>query len=158
MDALADLYQQLIMDHNARPRNFGPLPEATHAADGHNPLCGDQVHVAVQLQDGTLTDVRFEGQGCAISKASASLMTDRLRGLSREDAEAVFDAFHTLVAGSDEKQAALDDALLGKLLAFSGVRGYPMRVKCATLAWHTLHTALKTPAATAAQVPHVTTE
>jgi nitrogen fixation NifU-like protein len=148
MDGLAELYQELILDHNARPRNFGALPDATHSAEGLNPLCGDQITIYMTVAQGVLTHVAFTGQGCAISKASASLMTDQLMGKTLAEAQALFGAFHTLLAGSDEEQMQ-DDASLGKLLAFSGVRVFPMRVKCATLAWHTLQSALKNPATAA---------
>jgi nitrogen fixation NifU-like protein len=132
---LAELYQAVILDHNERPRNFGPLPDATHHAEGHNPLCGDQISVALRVEGDRIGAIGFEGQGCAISKASASLMTEKVRGLSLTDTERLFSAFHALVTvGSDSD--------LGKLAVFSGVREFPMRVKCATLCWHTLRGAL----------------
>jgi nitrogen fixation NifU-like protein len=135
-----DLYQELILDHNRRPRNFGTVDPATHRADGFNPLCGDKCTVSLQLDaGGTLQQICFCGEGCAISRASASLMTDAIKGKSQEDVEALFASFHALLAG--ETQDAM--APLGKLAAFGGVREYPMRVKCATLAWHTLQAALK---------------
>jgi nitrogen fixation NifU-like protein len=146
MDGLADLYQELILDHNARPRNFGPLPGATHQAEGYNPVCGDQFTVHLAITDDVITKVMFEGKGCAISKASASLMTDNLRGKTLGDAQKLFGAFHALLAG-DEGGDAEAQGSLGKLLAFSGVRAFPMRVKCATLAWHTLQAAFKNPSA-----------
>jgi nitrogen fixation NifU-like protein len=144
MSELGDLYQQLILDHNARPHNFGVMAGATHKADGYNPLCGDKVRVFVQLQDGVIGKVGFDGSGCAISKASASLMTDALKGKKLDEADKIFEAFHTLLTcESDPEAAVADDAVeLGKLEAFSGVREFPMRVKCATLAWHTLRAAL----------------
>jgi nitrogen fixation NifU-like protein len=142
---LGDLYQQLILDHNRRPHNFGVLPHATHRADGYNPLCGDKFTVYLQLEaDGRIGDVRFDGQGCAISKASASLMTDRLKGLSALQADSLFKSFHALLAGEPDA----DSESLGKLAAFSGVREFPMRVKCATLAWHTFRAALRQATAT----------
>jgi nitrogen fixation NifU-like protein len=144
LNDLGDLYQQLILDHNRRPHNFGPMPEATHKADGYNPLCGDKVTVFLHVEADTIVGVRFDGQGCAISKASASLMTDALRGKRVADAEALFGAFHTLLTG-DAAAAVTQTAApipLGKLQAFGGVREFPMRVKCATLAWHTLRAAL----------------
>lgn len=153
MDGLADLYQELILDHNARPRNFGPLEGATHLAEGFNPLCGDQITIYIAVDAGCIKKVAFTGKGCAISKASASLMTDQLMGKTLTEAQTLFGAFHTLLAGTDADQAE-DVSALGKLLAFSGVRAFPMRVKCATLAWHTLQSALKNPASTTA----VTTE
>lgn len=142
MDGLQDLYQELILDHNARPRNFGPLAEATHHAEGYNPTCGDQITVHMVVEGDVIQKLCFEGKGCAISKASASLMTEKLQGLGLADAQGVFGAFHTLLAGAQDADSASDDRL-GKLLAFSGVRAFPMRVKCATLAWHTLQAALK---------------
>ena len=140
MSDLSELYQELILDHNARPRNFGALEQATHHADGYNPLCGDQLSINLIIDaDERIADVRFMGKGCAISKASASLMTVALKGKSRAEAQALFEHFHSLVTGHD---APDDDASLGKLTALAGVRDYPMRVKCATLAWHTLRAAM----------------
>ena len=139
MDDLGDLYQELILDHNARPHNFGSLAHATHQADGYNPLCGDQFTIFLQVHDNTIADVRFSGKGCAISKASASLMTDQLKGKTMAEAQGLFERFHALVAGDG------DSANLGKLAAFAGVREFPMRVKCATLAWHTLRAAMEHP-------------
>jgi nitrogen fixation NifU-like protein len=138
MSDLRDLYQEVILDHNRRPRNFGPLPGATRRAEGHNPLCGDRVTVFLDLAEGRIRDVAFQGSGCAISTASASLMTDALKGLTVEEARGLFHGFHELVThGGGE--GAPD---LGKLAVFTGVREYPMRVKCATLAWHALMAAL----------------
>ncbi|HET6347330.1 MAG TPA: SUF system NifU family Fe-S cluster assembly protein [Myxococcota bacterium] len=138
MSDLQDLYQELILDHNARPHNFGAMAQATHQAEGYNPLCGDQVVVYLRLDGDVITDVRFDGKGCAISKASASLMTDHLKGKKIDQAQALFRRFHALVTGDGDG----GNAELGKLAAFSGVREFPMRVKCATLAWHTLRQAL----------------
>jgi nitrogen fixation NifU-like protein len=135
MNDLRDLYQEVILDHNRRPRNFGPLPAANHQAEGNNPLCGDRVTVYVDVEEDRIRDVSFEGAGCAISTASASLMTEALKGRSVEEARQLFHGFHGLVTKGDE-----DD--LGKLAVFTGVREYPMRVKCATLAWHTFMAAL----------------
>jgi nitrogen fixation NifU-like protein len=138
MSDLRDLYQEVILDHNRRPRNFGPLPTANRRAEGHNPLCGDRVTVHLDVADGRIEDVRFEGSGCAISTASASLMTEALKGLTLEDARGLFQGFHDLVTrGAEEGSPDL-----GKLAVFTGVREYPMRVKCATLAWHALIAAL----------------
>jgi nitrogen fixation NifU-like protein len=138
MNDLRDLYQEVILDHNRRPRNFGPLPSANRRAEGHNPLCGDRVTVYLDLADGRLQDVAFQGSGCAISTASASLMTEALKGLTLEEARGLFKGFHDLVTlGADEGSPDL-----GKLAVFTGVREYPMRVKCATLAWHALMAAL----------------
>ena len=138
-DTLRDLYQEVILDHNRRPRNFGPLPAANRQAEGHNPLCGDQVTVFLDLEDGRIRDLAFQGSGCAISKASASLMTEALKGLSVEDVRKLFKNFHELVTTG----AAEGSPDLGKLAVFSGVREFPMRVKCATLSWHTLLAALE---------------
>jgi nitrogen fixation NifU-like protein len=136
MSDLRDLYQEVILDHNRRPRNFGPLPAANRRAEGHNPLCGDRVTVYLDVEGDRIRDVSFEGAGCAISTASASLMTEALKGLSLEEARTLFHGFHELVTKGDEGED------LGKLAVFTGVREYPMRVKCATLAWHTLMAAL----------------
>ncbi|MDX1594715.1 MAG: SUF system NifU family Fe-S cluster assembly protein [Gammaproteobacteria bacterium] len=138
MSDLRELYQEVILDHGRKPRNFGPLPEANRHADGNNPLCGDQVHVHARVEDGVVREVHFEGVGCAISTASASLMTQAMTGKPEAEARALFDEFHELVAGNGESGGHL-----GKLVVFAGVREYPSRVKCATLAWHTLQAALE---------------
>jgi nitrogen fixation NifU-like protein len=135
---LGDLYQEVILDHNRRPRNFRAMERAGRKAVGHNPLCGDKVSVYVDLEGDVLRDVSFEGSGCAISKASASMMTEILKGKTRKEAEAMFRKFHALVTGESPDGAAG----LGKLVVFSGVSEFPVRVKCATLAWHTLKAAL----------------
>ena len=142
MDDLRDLYQEVILDHNRHPRNYGALDEASHHADGHNPLCGDQLRVHVAVEGDQVQDVRFEGTGCAISTASASLMTEAVKGRTREEAEVLFEGFHELLTG-DPSQAGESSAQLGKLAVFAGVREFPVRVKCATLAWHTLQAALE---------------
>ena len=134
---LSDLYQETIVDHSKRPRNKGALNQATHRAEGYNPLCGDRVTIEVKLEDGHITGLGFEGAGCAISTASASLLTEALRGKTPAEAEQMFEKFHGMLT-----QDNLPAADLGKLAVFSGVRQYPMRVKCATLAWHTLRAAL----------------
>ncbi|MDP6581543.1 MAG: SUF system NifU family Fe-S cluster assembly protein [Vicinamibacterales bacterium] len=139
MSDLRELYQEVILDHNRSPRNFGPLEGADLRADGHNPLCGDRLSVALKVEDGLVTDVRFEGSGCAISKASASLMTERIKGQTIDETRVLFDRFHRLVT---DQAAPTDDAALGKLAVFAGVRAYPARVKCAVLAWHTLRAAV----------------
>jgi nitrogen fixation NifU-like protein len=139
MSDLMDLYQELILDHNKRPRNRGRLDEANHEAEGYNPLCGDRVTITVLVRDGVIEDVRFEGTGCAISTASASLMSEAIKGRTVEEAEALFRRFHGLVAGEE----ANGGPPLGKLEAFAGVSRFPARVKCATLAWHTLTAALQ---------------
>lgn len=135
---LQELYQSVILDHNRKPRNFGALDSANRAADGKNPLCGDEVHVALHVEHDVITDVKFTGHGCAISKASASLMTAAVKGKSRAEAEALFHRFHALVLGQD----AGGGKDLGQLVVFSSVSRFPVRVKCASLAWHTLKAAL----------------
>jgi nitrogen fixation NifU-like protein len=138
-DELRQLYQEVILDHYKKPRNFGPLAGADHTAEGYNPLCGDQVKVSVRLEDGKVADAHFEGAGCAISTASASLMTEAVKGKTVEEAEQLFQRFHGLVSG---KNAEIAEDDLGKLEALAGVRDYPVRIKCATLAWHALRSAL----------------
>lgn len=135
---LRDLYQEVIVDHGRRPRNFGPLPEASHQAEGFNPLCGDHLTLRLKVVDGAIAEARFEGVGCAISMASASLMTEALKGLAVSEADALFTGFHALLAG----EAQPPPGGLGKLDVLAGVREFPSRVKCATLAWHTLQAAL----------------
>jgi nitrogen fixation protein NifU and related proteins len=135
---LSDLYQETIIDHSKRPRNRGALEHATHHAEGYNPLCGDRVSIEVKIEDGRIIGIGFQGAGCAISTASASLMTEALRSKTPEEAEQTFGKFHDMLT-----QDGLPAADLGKLAVFSGVRQYPMRVKCATLAWHTLRAALR---------------
>ena len=139
MSDLRELYQEIILDHYKRPRNFHALPGATGQAEGYNPLCGDKVTVFLVVEGGTVKDVAFEGSGCAISTASASIMTETLKGKSVAEAERLFTQFHDLLTG---KGPVPDADELGKLAVFSGVREYPVRVKCATLAWHTLKAAL----------------
>lgn len=142
LDDLHALYQELILDHSKAPRNFGALPEANCEAEGYNPLCGDQINVHLLMENGVVKDVRFEGSGCAISVASASLMTDMVKGKKEQEAKALFDAFHALVTGKTPE--GMEDAeQLDKLVALAGVQHFPMRVKCATLAWHTLDAAFK---------------
>jgi len=139
MTDLQDLYQELILDHGRRPRNFKPLDAPSRTAEGYNPLCGDKVKIYVKMDDDVVEDVSFEGSGCAISTASASIMTETLKGKTRAEAEVLFHTFHDLVTG---QQAQLDAPELGKLAVFSGVSEFPIRVKCATLAWHTLRAAM----------------
>lgn len=137
---LQDLYQEVIVDHNRKPRNFGRLEDANHTAEGYNPLCGDRLTIFARVgDDGTIEDVAFEGEGCAISVASASLMTDHLKGRKVAESESLFDSFRDLVTGDGSNAA---DEALGKLAALGGVRAYPSRVKCATLCWHTLQAAV----------------
>ena len=141
---LRSLYEEVILDHNRHPRNYPKIPDDCNCtAHGHNPLCGDEVQVHVRLQDGVIQDIGFEGQGCAISTASASLMTEALKGKSEAEAAALFDAIHDLLTDqvTDNSDEAADR--LGKLMVLGGVKEYPMRVKCATLAWHTLAAALE---------------
>lgn len=143
MSDLRDLYQEVIIDHGRRPRNFGPLPGHNHHAEGFNPLCGDKLTLYLTVVDGVIENVRFEGAGCAISTASASLMCEALKGKSEAQAEALFAGFHELLTDSDAEQAAAHAASLGKLQVLAGVREFPARIKCATLAWHTLRAALR---------------
>jgi len=138
MSDLRELYQEVIVDHGRRPRNFGPLVEANRHADGVNPLCGDRLTLELKVVDGVIREARFQGAGCAISTASASLMTEALKGRTEPEAEALFSDFHALVIGADEDAATS----LGKLALLAGVREFPTRIKCATLAWHTLRAAL----------------
>lgn len=139
MSEILDLYQEVILDHHKRPRNQGPLDGATHRAEGDNPLCGDRVKVSVRLASGRIAEIRFEGAGCAIAMASASLMTEAVRGLDLASFEALFHRFHELLTGDHPPPAEE----LGKLAVFSGVKEFPVRVKCATLPWHTLRSALR---------------
>lgn len=140
MSDLSQLYQEVILDHNKKPRNFGKLEDANRQADGFNPLCGDKIKLYLKVEDGIVKDIRFEGSGCAISTASASMMTASLKGKSVAEAEALFGKFHRMVTGHPDSGSGTD---LGKLAVFSGVSEFPVRVKCATLAWHTLHAALE---------------
>lgn len=138
-DDLRELYQEVILDHNKRPRNRGRLEQPTNEADGHNPLCGDQVHLTIQTKDGQIESIAFDGQGCAISTASASLMTEAVKGKTIAEAEGIFREFQTMVTTPDDGE---EHSELGSLIALAGVRDYPVRIKCATLPWHTLHAAL----------------
>ena len=141
MPDLRELYQETILDHSKRPHNFHEIPEATAKAVGHNPLCGDRVTVYLRLDDGKLADVAFVGQGCAISKASASLMTDAVKGKSKTQAHELFEKFHKMVTGRPGD--SVDASALGKLAVLSGVCEFPVRVKCASLPWHTLEAAMQ---------------
>lgn len=143
MSELSELYQQVILDHNKKPRNFRKLETANHSAEGFNPLCGDHLTVYLNLEEGAVKEISFEGSGCAISKAAASMMTQAVKGKSKQQAETLFKEFHGMVAGDSvvsEEEDASDG--LGNLRVFSGVREFPVRVKCATLPWHTMHAAL----------------
>ena len=139
MSDLRDLYQEVILDHHRHPRNYGAMDSPTGRADGHNPFCGDRVTVYVRVAGGLVADVTFEGSGCAISKASASIMTDSVKGRSIAESSAIFEAFQALVTGA----ATAGATDLGKLVVFAGVRDYPSRIKCATLAWHALQAAIQ---------------
>lgn len=142
MSDLRELYQEVILDHGRKPRNFGPLPGANREAHGHNPLCGDKLDVHLKMHGGVVEDVKFEGAGCAISVASASLMTEALKGRTEAEAHALFEKFHALLTGEEVfSPEQLEE--LEKLAVFSGVRDYPLRVKCATLGWHTMNAALE---------------
>lgn len=140
MSSLEALYQEIILEHNRKPRNFREMPDATRTVDGRNPLCGDQLTLWLKLDHDTVVDVSFKGSGCAISKASASLMTAAVKGKTRTEAEALFDKFHRLVMG---KLPESEQESLGSLRALAGVSRFPLRVKCASLAWHALRSALE---------------
>lgn len=137
---LRDLYQEVILDHSKRPRNFGELPEADRRAEGYNPLCGDRETVYLKIDGDVLKEVKFRGAGCAISTASASMMTESVRGKTRDEAELLFEKFRGLITGQPIE--GIGGPPLGKLEVFSGVREYPVRIKCATLPWHTMKAAL----------------
>ena len=147
MSELSDLDQEVILDHNRRPRNFHAIAGASHTAEGYNPLCGDRLTLYLQVTGDTITDMAFEGAGCAISKASASMMTDALKGRTVAEADALFARFHQMVTTPPDQP--VED--MGKLSSLAGVREFPVRVKCASLAWHTLKAAM-------AQKPRVSTE
>jgi nitrogen fixation protein NifU and related proteins len=140
MSELSDLYQEVILDHNKNPRNFRAIDEADQQADGNNPLCGDQLKVFLKINGDIVEDVAFLGSGCAISKASASMMTQTLKGKTLAEAEILFDEFHRMVTGKLDIES--DENVLGKLKIFAGVLEFPARVKCASLSWHTVHAAL----------------
>lgn len=160
MSELRELYQQVILDHNKGPRNFGKIQHANRIQEGYNPLCGDHLHVymhVVTCEDKTIIrDISFEGSGCAISKASASLMTEILKGRTSSEAKEVFERFHKLVTADNEDE--IDMANIGKLAVFTGVREFPMRVKCATLAWHAMNSALSKEELDHAENDSITTE
>ena len=141
MSELDDLYQEVILDHNKSPRNFRAIADADRKAEGYNPLCGDQVTIYLKIQDGTIQDISFQGSGCAISKASASLMTAELKGKTAAEAQRLFDSVHQMLTGECNDQK--NGQQLGKLATLSGVYKFPARVKCASLAWHTVKSALK---------------
>jgi nitrogen fixation NifU-like protein len=137
---LEDLYQEIVMDHNRRPRNFGHIKNPTNSAEGFNPLCGDQITLQLHLKDGLVSDLAFIGVGCAISKSSASMMTEELKGKTLDHAENLFEAFRKMITRNPGD--SYDSDLLGDLEILQGVSRYPARIKCATLAWHTLHSAI----------------
>jgi len=141
MPDLRELYQEVILDHHKKPRNFRKLEDANKKADGFNPLCGDKITLFLKVENGVVRDVGFVGSGCAISTASASMMTECLKGKTEAEIEEIFERFHNLVTGKTPPET--DSAALGKLAVFAGVRDYPVRVKCATLCWHTLRAALE---------------
>jgi len=145
VNELRELYQEVILDHSKKPRHFREMPEASHQADGHNPLCGDRVTVYLHLKGDVIEDVSFQGAGCSISTASASMMAGALRGKTVAEAKALFDRFHALVTSdpSHADENADTASALGKLAVFSGVSEFPMRVKCASLSWHTMKAALE---------------
>ena len=140
MSNLNDLYQEILLEHNSKPRNFRKLDPHSHTADGYNPLCGDQISLYLQITDGVIMDVGFQGKGCAISRASASLMTQSIKGHNIEDAENVFDQFRKMLTDPD---AVLDYDQLGDLETLAGVSEFPSRIKCAILAWHTMKAAIE---------------
>ena len=140
MPDLRDLYQQVVLDHNRSPRNFREIPDANRTAEGTNPLCGDEITIYLRVEDDIVKDASFKGSGCAISQASASLMTSAVKGKTKDEADGLFRAFHAMVTASPD--AKPDTKKLGKLAALAGVRQFPARVKCANLPWHTLHEAL----------------
>ena len=139
MAGLSDLYQEILLEHNSKPHNFKTLEEVSHTSDGFNPLCGDQISLFLKVVDGVIDDVGFQGTGCAISRASASMMTQSIKGQTLEKAEEIFDAFHYMIT---EPDGELDLDTLGDLETLSGVNEYPTRIKCAILAWHTMKAAL----------------
>lgn len=140
MSELSELYQQVILDHNKKPRNFRKLENAGYSAEGFNPLCGDHLMIYLNLENDAVTEISFEGSGCAISKAAASMMTQAVKGKTKPEAERLFKEFHKMVTGEDEVDD--EERGIGNLTIFSGVREFPVRVKCATLPWHTMHAAL----------------
>ena len=146
LDQIRDLYQEVVFDHNRNPRNFRIMEDANRKIEGFNPLCGDRITLYVKVIDGKIEDVSFQGAGCAISTASASLMTEIVQGKTEQEAEQLFELFHRITTGKNGDETNLED--LGKLAVLAGVRAYPARVKCATLAWHSLQSALKNDDAT----------
>ncbi len=150
MSELRELYQEIVLDHNSRPRNFKEIEDADRVVEGYNPLCGDKIMLYVKFEGDTIADIGFQGTGCAISRASASLMTQQVKGRNVAQAEKLFDRFHEMVTGNVDGDLDFED--LGDLEVMAGVSNFPSRVKCATLSWHSLRSALKS------QEAHVTTE
>lgn len=150
MNDLDDLYQEVILDHQRNPRNFARLPNANRQAEGNNPLCGDHVTVYLDVEGGIIRNISFQGEGCAIAKASASMMTSTVKGKTVAEASEIFKRFHQMVMGG--KDPCFDIESLGKLAAFSGVSAFPVRVKCASLAWHTLNAAMHEPGTVAGEI------
>ena len=146
LDQIRDLYQEVVFDHNRNPRNFRVMSDANRKIEGFNPLCGDRITLYAKVNDGVIEDVSFQGSGCAISTASASLMTEIVRGKTEPEAEQLFELFHRITTGKNGDEVNLEE--IGKLAVLAGVRAYPARVKCATLAWHSLQAALKNDDAT----------
>ena len=142
MPDLRDLYQEIILEHSKHPRNFHAMETANHTAEGYNPLCGDHYTVFIDVADNAIRDISFQGSGCAISKASASMMSQMLKNKTTAEAEDLFNKFHAVVTGAQNGEQTGDTEALGKLAVFAGVASFPTRIKCATLAWHTLHAAL----------------
>jgi nitrogen fixation NifU-like protein len=151
MSDLQSLYQSIILDHNRRPKNYGALDGATSRAEGHNPLCGDEVAVELKVEGDTIADVHFTAVGCAVSRAAASIMTQAVKGKTRQEAERLFEQFHDLVTGKLTLSPA-DARAMGEMAAFSGVSKFPIRVKCASMPWHTLRKALHSGVADATAV------
>jgi nitrogen fixation NifU-like protein len=143
MSELDELYQEVILDHNRSPRNYRPMVHANRKAEGYNPLCGDQVTVYLDLEEGIIKDISFQGSGCAISKASASMMTAALKGKNESEAQEIFESVHKMLRGELSQNGPAGAGGVGKLAVLSGVCKFPARVKCASLAWHTVHSALK---------------
>ena len=140
MDDLRDLYQEVILDHNKNPKNYHAMDDATHRAEGHNPLCGDQVEIFIKVEDNKVVDISFQGHGCAISKAASSVMTTLLKGKTLQEVHETFDKYQHLITADMNEPVDIDE--FGQLAVFAGVREFPMRVKCASLSWHTLISAL----------------
>lgn len=140
-EELRELYQQVILDHNKNPKNFKEVEHATHCSEGYNPLCGDKINLWLKIEDDKIQDIGFQGSGCAISKASASVMTTIVKGKTVDEAQALFEKFHGVI--TSEMNTTIDVLALGKMAVFAGVREFPTRVKCAALAWHTMSDALK---------------